>query len=108
MSTYSRFYFFVAIKVFYDLNTISVDIELFKLANITSPAGSDLSLAKQLIVTFNSSYKEQVWHSRNFNTLDIDDLFKRCRATFPALEIIVVAACRDEAYRFSGANSWQI
>lgn len=39
--------FLVAIKVFYDQNIISVDIELFKLANIISPLGSDLSLAKE-------------------------------------------------------------
>lgn len=74
-----------AIKVFYDLNVISVDIELFKLANIISPAGSDLSLAKRLVITFNSSCNQEERHSREFNTIDLDNFFKRTKATFPTL-----------------------
>lgn len=79
-----------AIKVFYNQNVISVDIELFKLANINSPAASDISLAKRLVVTFNGSceWRDQV--SRSFNTIDLHNLFARCSATFPLLQSIVV------------------
>jgi hypothetical protein len=80
----------VAIKVFCDQNTISVDIELFKLANVTSPAGSDLSLTKNLIITFNGACNEHQRDSRAFNTINLDNLFTRAEATFPALQSIVV------------------
>jgi hypothetical protein len=79
-----------AIKTFYDQNTISVDIELFKLANITSPAGSDLSLDKNLNLTFSSSCNEREQNSHEFNAIDFDNLFARTGATFPALQSIVV------------------
>jgi hypothetical protein len=82
--------FLTAIKTFYDQNTISVDVELFKLANITSPAGSDLSLIKNLIITFNSSCNEREQNSHEFNAIDFDNLFARTEATFPALQSIVI------------------
>lgn len=79
-----------AIKVFYNQNIISVDIELFKLQHISSPDASDLSLAKRLVVTFNGSceWRDQV--SRSFKTIDLHNLFTRCGATFPRLQSIVV------------------
>lgn len=83
-------YILAAIKVFYDQNKISVDIELFKLANVTSPAGSDLSLAKHLIATFNGSCHRRYTSSRVFNSIDLRDLFARCEATFPSLQSMVV------------------
>jgi hypothetical protein len=67
-----------------------VDLELFKLANITSPAGSDLSLAKNLIITFNRSDDVRKQYSRAFNTIDLQNLFTRCEAMFPALQSITV------------------
>lgn len=78
-----------AIKIFYNQNVISVDIELFKLQHISSPAASDLSLAKRLVVTFNGSceWRDQV--SRSFNTIDLHNLFACCEATFPLLQSIV-------------------
>lgn len=60
-----------ATKVFYDLNVISVDIELFKLA-ITSPTATDLSLAKRLVITFNPSHDEEVQNLRFFNTINME------------------------------------
>jgi hypothetical protein len=80
----------VAIKVFYDQNIISVDIELFKLANIISPLGSDLSLAKRLLITFNSSRDEQERNCPDFNSVNFKNLFARIEATLPVLQSIVV------------------
>ena len=80
----------LAIKVFYDQNTINVDVELFKLANIQSPTASDLSLAKSLQLTFNSSCDELEQYHQAFNTLSIHNLFTRCAATFPSLQSIVM------------------
>lgn len=79
-----------AIKVFYAQNIISVDIELFKLQGINSPAASDLSLTKRLAITFNGASKWRDQFARSFNTINLRNLFTRCAATFPALEGIVV------------------
>ena len=79
-----------AIKVFYTQNIISVDIELFKLQGINSPAASDLSLTKRLAITFNGASKWRDQFARSFNTINLRNLFTRCAATFPALEGIVV------------------
>jgi hypothetical protein len=76
--------------VFYDQNIISVDIELFKLRNVNSPAASDLSLTKRLVVTFNSSCDWDDQLARSFNTIGLRNLFTRCGATFPALQSITV------------------
>ena len=76
--------------MFYDQNIISVDIELFKLANVNSPAASDLSLTKRLVVTFNSSCDWDDQLARSFNTINLRNLFTRCGATFPNLQSIVV------------------
>lgn len=76
--------------MFYDQNIISVDIELFKLRNVNSPAASDLSLTKRLLVTFNSSCDWDDQLARSFNTINLRNLFARCGATFPNLQSIVV------------------
>lgn len=80
----------IAIKVFYDQNIISVDIELFKLANVTSPLRSDLSLAKRLLITFNSSCDEQERNCPDFNSVNFKNLFARIEATLPVLQSIVI------------------
>lgn len=67
-----------------------MDIELFKLQHVNSPAASDLSLTKRLVVTFNSASKWREQFSRSFNTINLRNLFTRCAATFPGLESIVV------------------
>jgi len=79
-----------AIKVFYSQTTISVDVELFKLAAITSPTASDLSLAKRLQITFNSSCDELEQYHQAFNTLNIPNLLTHCAATFPSLQSIAI------------------
>ena len=63
---------------------------MFKLGNVNSPAASDLSLAKRLVVTFNSSCEWSDQLARSFNTIDLRNLFTRCGATFPNLQSIVV------------------
>lgn len=85
----SKFIYTEAIKVFYDLNIISVDVELFKLA-ITSPAASDLSLTKRLNITFNPSRHDKVQNSRLFNTINMKVFVPVCQALFPKLEGAVV------------------
>ena len=76
--------------MFYEQNIISVDIELFKLQNVNSPAASDLSLTKRLVVKFNSSCDWDDQMARSFNTIDLRNLFARCGATFPNLQSIIV------------------
>lgn len=59
----SKFIYIEAIRVFYEKNVIRVDLELFKLAeiaNVTSPTGSDLSLARCLVVTLNNPLEDPV------------------------------------------------
>jgi hypothetical protein len=79
-----------AIKIFYDQNIISVDVELFKLENVECPAGSDLSLAKRLLITLNGTCDELQQYTQEFNCINLGDLFTRCEATFPSLQSIVV------------------
>ena len=80
----------IAIKVFYDQNVISVDVELFKLMYIKTPTGSDLSLTKRLLVTFNGSCSPRDRVSRAFNTIYLQDFFRRCESTFTSLQSVVV------------------
>jgi hypothetical protein len=77
-----------AIKVFYDQNIISV--ELFKLGDVTTPAGSDLSLTKRLMARFNGSCSVLDQCSQIFNTIDLDNLVIRSEAMFPSLQSMVV------------------
>ena len=63
---------------------------MFKLQNVSSPAASDLSLTKRLVITFNSSCKWSDQLARSFNTIDLRNLFTRCGATFPHLQSIIV------------------
>lgn len=63
---------------------------MFKLRNVNSPAASDLSLTKRLVVTFNSSCDWDDQLARSFNTIGLRNLFTRCGATFPALQSITV------------------
>lgn len=83
-------FFLAAIKVFYAQNIISVDIELFKLQHVNSPAASDLSLTKRLVVTFNGASKWRDQFARSFNTINLRNLLTRCAVTFPSLESIAM------------------
>lgn len=88
----SKLIYTEAIKVFYDQNIISVDIELFKLANVTSPdaPGSDLSLAKRLVVKFNKICDRHTVLSRGFNAIDLKTFLPRTQAIFPQVSNIAI------------------
>jgi len=63
---------------------------LFKLQNVEFPAGSDLSLAKRLLITFNGTCDGLRQYSQDFNWINLSNLFTRCEGTFPSLQSIVV------------------
>lgn len=79
-----------AIKVFYDLNTISVDFELFRLAKFTRPTGSDLSLARSLVVRFNESGSKSKQQSRSHNIIDPHTFLPQLHAMFPTLQDVLI------------------
>lgn len=92
----SKFVYNEAIKVFYELNTISVDVELFRLAKLTTPTGSDLSLARSLVVMFNESGSKSKQQSRSHNTVNLQTFLPRLHAMFPTP--------RDILFRTDGAS----
>lgn len=79
-----------AIRVFYDLNTISVDVELFRLAGLTTPTGSDLFLARSQVVKFNESGSNTKQQSRSHNTINLQTFLPRLHAMFPTLRDILI------------------
>lgn len=89
----SKFKYTEAIGAFYEKNIIRVDMELFKLtsvAHLISPTGSDLSLARRLVVTFNSSYEKPTDPSRANNTIYLESFFRQAQALFPRLQEVIV------------------